>query len=1577
MKTPIHCSLRRLLAGLGLSTVLAASVNASTYTVTTSASSGPGSFLEAYTSANVAGQSHTIVFDASTFNSATRSRAQRTITLAAGLPLFVGSGLTINGDVNGDAIPDVILDGAVAYTGISTVNACAVALQSTEWQNFRSNHGTNAVVVRLAAAGSSLTITDSIFHDNANTAAALGGGALSVLQNGNALSIDRSIFYSNSHGLNGGAIYCVAGTATIANSVFYDNQAGGSSSANGGGAVRFQNTAGGTMNIYNCTFVGNRVPNGSATGGGVCASSSVGSTINIHDSILVENTGPGGAVSDTGLPGAGALNMSNVTTGSGTGLFVNLGSGAARDLRLSSGSSAVNAGGTTSSSPNATYDVLNNPRKIGSNFDRGAYEYNSARTLDADSNNSSGASGNNYSASAAATQNVTVNVADSDVAIGTLGDDANVRGVTFTLSGILNGASESLLLTGSNPNINAVAYDSGTSRLTLYSKPAASVSDMQTAIRNVVLSNSAANPTTGARTVTLTIADASDSAAATATLTLASANSSPTVNANTGLTLNEGGLGSISASALDFNDAEQADSAITYTVTSLPANGDLLKSGAALVLNGTFTQTDIANGSIRFAHDGTDTGSDSFGFTVSDGAGGSVSGQIFNFTITPVNDANVLGATPTITFSSAPGSSFALDGQGGSSDVAGITLEVCFANAVLSRINNLITFEDPYSVGSANSGLAINYSGSQGSHYVILKSRNSADNFWLQSLQLTDYGGNNINIEAFDNGVSQGSVNVTVNADPWYFTFDNNGALTPAIFRNADEIRIKGQDSGVIWLTINDVKLAAPVNNNAPTDIALSNSQVSQSSGVNAAVGTLSTTDANGTDTHTYSLVSGAGSTDNASFNISGATLRANNAAGLSAGSYSVRIQTDDGNGGTFAEAFSITVVDDIAPAAPASFTANASGSNVSLSWVNPADADFATTTIRRSTVSFPATVGDGTLVAQGLIGTSQADNGLADGTYYYAIFALDGSGNVSSAATASVTIDTIAPTLSIGAPSVSITNNGSVTYTVTFSGQDSITLGSGDITINSTGSAAAGTVGVSGSGNTRTVTLSNLSGDGTLGISIASGTASDTAGNLASADGPSTTFTVDNTAPLVSIGSPSTSVTAAGSVSFTVTWSDANLNESSIDLAANQVTLNGTGSASGDVSISGSGTSRTVTISNISGSGTLGISVGSGTATDTAGNAAPSAGPSTTFTVNAAPSVAADTVTLTVGEGSVASNTGTFSDVEGNATATVSVSAGSVVPDNNAGTWSWTLNTTDGPEDSQTITITVEDGLSTNTASFTLTVTNLAPVAVAQNIVTPEDVATNITLTATDPGLDSITNWVVTVNPANGTLSGTAPNLIYTPGTNFSGSDSFKFSATDSDGATSAEAVVSIDVTPVNDAPLAGADGIARPNTTRTAKVAKSALLANDTDPEGASLSITAVGNATPSGATVAMAGAFVVFSVPSTNAGDGSFTYVVSDGSRTATNTVFVTEIASVPASSGPNYAAITPSGSDFTLTFIGVPGRMYRVQYTTSASAPYTWNEFNPLAVYTAPTNGVFTHIDINPPDPMRLYRAVSHP
>lgn len=120
-----------------------------------------------------------------------------------------------------------------------------------------------------------------------------------------------------------------------------------------------------------------------------------------------------------------------------------------------------------------------------------------------------------------------------------------------------------------------------------------------------------------------------------------------------------------------------------------------------------------------------------------------------------------------------------------------------------------------------------------------------------------------------------------------------------------------------------------------------------------------------------------------------------------------------------------------------------------------------------------------------------------------------DAVGNWTSAVSDTITLDTVAPTVSIGAPSVASTVSGPVTYEITYSGADAVTLADGDITLNKTGTADAGSVVVSGTGlTTRTVTLSGITGSGTLGISIAAGTASDLATNAAPAAGPSSTFT-------------------------------------------------------------------------------------------------------------------------------------------------------------------------------------------------------------------------------------------------------------------------------------------------------------------------------------------------------------------------------------------------------------------------------------------------------------------------------------
>jgi VCBS repeat-containing protein len=100
--------------------------------------------------------------------------------------------------------------------------------------------------------------------------------------------------------------------------------------------------------------------------------------------------------------------------------------------------------------------------------------------------------------------------------------------------------------------------------------------------------------------------------------------------------------------------------------------------------------------------------------------------------------------------------------------------------------------------------------------------------------------------------------------------------------------------------------------NVAPTDITLSQDTIASDQASGTAVGTFSSTDADIGDPHTYTLVSGTGSADNAKFTIDGDTLKT--AIILPTGDYTIRVQTDDGRGGTFPKQFTIHAIPDAPP---------------------------------------------------------------------------------------------------------------------------------------------------------------------------------------------------------------------------------------------------------------------------------------------------------------------------------------------------------------------------------------------------------------------------------------------------------------------------------------------------------------------------------------------------------------------------------------------------------------------------------------------------------------------------------------
>ncbi|MBI2424053.1 MAG: hypothetical protein HYV27_14580 [Candidatus Hydrogenedentes bacterium] len=307
-----------------------------------------------------------------------------------------------------------------------------------------------------------------------------------------------------------------------------------------------------------------------------------------------------------------------------------------------------------------------------------------------------------------------------------------------------------------------------------------------------------------------------------------------------------------------------------------------------------------------------------------------------------------------------------------------------------------------------------------------------------------------------------------------------------------------------------------------------------------------------------------------------------------------------------------------ISPGGPSAFyttggpiTFNVTYSDAATVNLTAGDVSLSTTGTAMGTIS----VSDGntaapTVTVEDITGDGSLGINIAAGT------ASDSAGNGAASAGPSLlcVVDNTAPSVAIGAPSTSLSSGGPVSFGVTYTGADTVNLTEGDVSLSATGTATATLSVIDGATITPAVILSGIGGDGTLGISIGGGTATDLAGNVAGGSGPGATFTVDNTAPEILIGSPSIALTTSGPVSYLLNFGDA----ASVNLTEAAVTLNTTGTATGVISVS-DGTTNTpsVTLSALSGDGTVGFSVEGGAATDAAGNSAGSAGPSSTFVVD------------------------------------------------------------------------------------------------------------------------------------------------------------------------------------------------------------------------------------------------------------------------------------------------------------------------------------------------------------------------
>ncbi len=266
------------------------------------------------------------------------------------------------------------------------------------------------------------------------------------------------------------------------------------------------------------------------------------------------------------------------------------------------------------------------------------------------------------------------------------------------------------------------------------------------------------------------------------------------------------------------------------------------------------------------------------------------------------------------------------------------------------------------------------------------------------------------------------------------------------------------------------------------------------------------------------------------------------------------------------------------------------------------------------------------------------------------------------------------------------------------------------------------------------------------------------------------------------------------------------------------------------------------------------------------------------------------------------------------------------------------------------TFTYRAFDGLAySNGVTVTIAVTpvNDSPVANDDTATTAEDTALSVIaangVLANDSDSDSLLLTASKVaSPAHGTLAlATNGSYVYTPTANWSGTDTFTYRASDGNSYSSI-ATVTVTVTPVNDPPVATADGPYSTLEGVSLTLPAPGLLANDTDVEGDPL--TAVKTANPAHGTLTLNanGGFKYTPAAGYN-GTDSFTYKSNDGqadSAPATVNITVlpkpaTTLSVTTASTAIDYGSTYRFAGILKLGALALPGQTVALEQSTDGT------------------------------------------
>ncbi len=278
-----------------------------------------------------------------------------------------------------------------------------------------------------------------------------------------------------------------------------------------------------------------------------------------------------------------------------------------------------------------------------------------------------------------------------------------------------------------------------------------------------------------------------------------------------------------------------------------------------------------------------------------------------------------------------------------------------------------------------------------------------------------------------------------------------------------------------------------------------------------------------------------------------------------------------------------------------------------------------------------------------------------------------------------------------------------------------------------------------------------------------------------------------------------------------------------------------------------------------------------------------------------------------------------------------------------------------------------------TATVSITVTSANDSPIAVADIAATNEDIPLNGTTVLsndTDPdGNPLVVNTTPLIAPLNGTLNLNANGTYaYVPALNYNGTDSFTYQVCDNGiPALCSSTTVTININPVNDAPLAVNDAFI---VTEDTPLIGTSLLLNDSDPESGLLVISTIPVTNPTKGVVSINanGTFVYTPNPNFNGSD-SFVYQVCDAGipvacSNATVTLTITAVNDAPIAIDDNASTledITLNGGSLILNDSDPDGNIISINTSPIVNTSNGTLVINSNGTYTYTPNPGFSGFD----------------